>query len=123
MVRSLTGLRQGTELDEGALTGAANAAAEYVEDIHPELYVDVLDADGVTVLSSTFTPTDQVRLGSAMLAHRWFARRSSPLGVAGYAELGSAGILRYDPDIARLLGIGSEGGRFVFGAPSPDPVV
>jgi hypothetical protein len=58
-----------------------------------------------------------------MLAHRWYSRRGSPLGVAGYAELGVAGILRFDPDIAKLLGLGTEG-PFVFGAPTtPIPVI
>lgn len=108
-VRQWSGQRQGDTADTAALTLAANAAAAYVERLHPELF-DEADPP-------VFTATPEILLGSAMLAHRWYARRASPLGIAGYAELGSAGILRYDPDIARLLGLGSEGGRFVFGAP------
>jgi hypothetical protein len=114
VVRAQTGLRQGTPTDDAALVLAANAAAEYVEELRPELFLPgELPED-----PAVFTPTHRVKLAAAMLAHRWYSRRSSPLGVAGYGELGSAGILRYDPDIARLLGIGSESGRFVFGAPT-----
>lgn len=94
-------------MDSDALKLAANAAAEYVEDLKPDEF-----------LGQSFTPSARTLLGAAMLAHRWYSRRASPLGVAGYAEFGSAGILRYDPDIARLLGIGTESGRFVFGAPT-----
>jgi hypothetical protein len=114
VVRAQTGLRQGSAVDDEALKLAANAAAEYVEELKPELYVTAGDPP-----VTSYEPTHRVRLGAAMLAHRWYARRASPLGVAGYGELGSAGILRYDPDIARLLDIGTEGGRFVFGAPTP----
>ena len=113
VVRAQTGLRQGSATDDAALLLAANAAAEYVEELRPELFTVPEPPEG-----PLYVPTHRVLLASAMLAHRWYSWRSSPLGVAGYGELGSAGILRYDPDIARLLGIGSESGRFVFGAPT-----
>jgi len=109
VVRQWSGQRQGDTGDTASLTLAANAAAEYVEDLKPDMFTD---AD-----PPVFEPTPTVLLGAAMLAHRWYSRRSSPLGVAGYAELGSAGILRYDPDVAKLLGLGTEG-KFVFGAPT-----
>jgi hypothetical protein len=113
VVRAQTGLRQGSTTDDAALLMAANAAAEYVEELRPDLFLDPVPPEG-----PLFVPSSRVFLAAAMLAHRWYSRRSSPLGVAGYGELGAAGILRYDPDIARLLGIGSESGRFVFGAPT-----
>lgn len=116
VVREWSGQRQGDTNDTASLQLAANAAAAYVEDLHPELFTGG-DPDAEPPVPAVFTPTPQLKLGAAMLAHRWYSRRAAPLGVAGYAEMGSAGILRYDPDIAKLLGIGTEGGRFVFGAP------
>lgn len=59
-------------------------------------------------------PAD-VTLGSMMLAWRWYQRRNSPLGVAGYQDYGTSALLRHDPDIAKLLGIGADG-PFVFAA-------
>lgn len=115
-VRQWSGQRQGDTADTAALQLAANAAAGYVEGLHPELFTTP-DPLADPPVEAVFEPTPEILLGSAMLAHRWYSRRASPLGVAGYAELGAAGILRYDPDIARLLGMGTEGGRFVFGAP------
>lgn len=117
MVRQAAGLRAGTTQDDAALELAADAAAEYVEELKPEHWTTP-EPPALPV----YDPPATVKLGAAMLAHRWYARRGSPLGVAGYQELGAAGILRYDPDIARLLGIGTDGGAFVFGAPRP-PVV
>lgn len=65
-----------------------------------------------------FEPSADVVLGAAMLAARWHARRGSTLGTVGYPEFGSAMIMRHDPDIGRMLRIGSLSGAFVFGAPS-----
>lgn len=118
MVRQAAGLRAGTTQDDDSLRLAADAAAAYVEDLRPE-YLTAGDPEADPPTEDSYEPPATILLGAAMLAHRWYARRGSPLGVAGYAELGAAGILRYDPDIARLLGIGTDGGRFVFGAPSP----
>lgn len=121
-VRTWSGQRMGDTLDTGALQLAANAAAEYVEELKPELWVG-RDLTAVPPVPGTYEPTPKVLLGASMLAHRWYSRRGSPLGVAGYADLGVAGILRFDPDIAKLLGLGTEG-PFVFGAPTtPYPVV
>jgi len=116
VVRQSVGLRPGTPVDDAALLLAANAAAAYVEDLPAW---KALDPAPSTAGEAPAT----LLLGAAMLAHRWYARRGSPLGVTGYAELGAAGILRYDPDIARLLGIGSDGGAFVFGAPTTPAAV
>ena len=68
-----------------------------------------------------FEPTKSVKLGAAYLAWRLYARRTSPLGVLGFTDDGAAGILREDPDIAKLLGIGRRG-RFTVGGTGP-PVV
>lgn len=115
-VRQWSGQRQGDAADTAALQLAINAAAGYVERVRSELWT-AGDPLADPPVAPVFEPTPEVLLGSAMLAHRWYSRRASPLGVTGYAELGSSGILRYDPDIARLLGLGTDGGRFVFGAP------
>jgi hypothetical protein len=40
------------------------------------------------------------------------------LGGAGFSEFGSSPILRYDPDIQRLLKIGVFA-PFIFGSPTP----
>lgn len=47
-----------------------------------------------------------VQLAGLMYAARLWSRRSSPAGLANFAEFGAAEVLRYDPDIDRLLGIG-----------------
>ena len=59
-------------------------------------------------------PAD-VLLGGLMLAWRWYQRRSSPMGVTLSPSGDPIEVLRHDPDIARLLGVGSSGG-FVFGS-------
>lgn len=100
--------------DQPALQQACNAVAEYVEEVHPEKFVP---GDDPLVDPPVFVPGPRYFLGSVMFAARLTARRSSVLGVQGYAELGGSPILRTDPDIARLLKIG--GFRsFSFGAPS-----
>lgn len=111
VVRTHAGLRPGDATDTGALLLAANAAAELVEELHPQGF----DSS----VPPVYSPAKHKHLlGAALLAFRWYSRRAAPLGVAGYAELGAAGILRHDPDVARLLELGPAG-RFVFGAPTP----
>lgn len=51
-------------------------------------------------------PAD-VQQGAVMQAARLFSRRNSPTGVAAYTDSGPAYVARWDPDIERLLGIGS----------------
>jgi hypothetical protein len=46
-----------------------------------------------------------VQLGATMLGARWYQKRASPNGVVDYTEFGAAQVLRYDPDVGRLLGI------------------
>lgn len=93
-------------------TAAVDAAVEWVEDKRS----DLTQAD--------LAVSARVQLGTSMLAHRWWQRRSSPMGTGGYAEFGADTTLRHDPDIAKLLGIGTAGG-FRFGAAGhvPAPVV
>lgn len=67
--------------------------------------------------SPEFVPPADVILGAVMLASRYRARRGSVLGTTGYPEFGSGLIMRSDPDIARLLRLGSFA-PFGFGAPS-----
>lgn len=95
------------DVDEDAFEGALEAACALVERKRPDLFD--------TATPPVFAPDAAVKLGTAMLAHRYYARRSSPLGAAQFTEFGAGTILRYDPDIGRLLGLGTEGG-FVFGA-------
>jgi hypothetical protein len=42
-----------------------------------------------------------------MMAGRLFRRRESPAGVAAFGELGAVYVMRNDPDVAMLLGLGS----------------
>ena len=108
----------GPQMDDG-LTLALAAAVSYVETDaaspkrRADLWTDVGDPP-----VATFAPTPEIQLGPVMLAARWFTRRNSLTGTTtGYGDFGTGTILRYDPDIARLLRIGSEA-PFGFGAPS-----
>jgi hypothetical protein len=51
-------------------------------------------------------PTADIILGTLRLAGRWHERRRSPDGLVDMADLGSARVPSFDPDIDRLLGIG-----------------
>lgn len=94
------------DVDEATFAGSLDAACALVERKRPDL---------ATGDPAVFNPDAAIELGTAMLAHRYYARRSAPLGAAQFTEFGAGTILRYDPDIGRLLGLGTEGG-FVFGA-------
>ena len=114
---ALIALTPGDITDTTAFGGALEAARDHVEKKRPDLFVPatpVVDPPEPPV----FTPGGDVMLGTAMLAHRWYERRASPLGVAEYSEFNGGTILRYDPDIAKLLGVGTEG-AFLFGAAAP----
>lgn len=99
------------DVDEPTFTGALDAACTKVEEKRSDL------KDG-----SAFAADAAIKLGTAMLAHRLYARRGSPLGAAQFTEFGAGTILRYDPDIGRLLGLGTEG-KFNFGAAGYTPPV
>lgn len=98
------------EWDSTSMQAFADGARSYVEERRRDLFVP----DGVDPDLLVFAPTPAVRVGAAMLAYRLYARRTAPLGVIGFTEDGAAGIMREDPDIARMLGIGRHRG-FVFG--------
>lgn len=83
-----------------------DAAAAFIERRRKDLFVGD---------PAVFTPGADVKLGTAMLANRLYARRTSPLGTSLNTEFGGSDFLRSDPDIAKLCGIESEG-KFVFGA-------
>lgn len=105
----LTYARQDGDIapDDPAVVSATDGAAAVVQRL-----VDRID--WTTVTDATTVPAD-VMLGAIMLAWRFYQRRNSPLGVSGYQDFGTSPLLRHDPDIARLFGIGPEG-AFVFGS-------
>lgn len=71
------------------------AAAAYVQTRRPGLDY-----------SSTDTVPADVKLGTAILTARLWARRGTTLGLANFGEFGPAFIARIDPDIGRLIGLG-----------------
>lgn len=48
-----------------------------------------------------------VEVGADMMAGRLFRRRESPAGVAAFGDMGAVYVMRNDPDVAMLLGLGS----------------
>lgn len=92
--RALVG---GTDDD---LDAARMAAAAFVESHRADLvWLDTLPEE---------VPAD-VWLGAVLLTNRLLARRGSPQGVAELGEFGPATVLRTDPDVERLLGLGRYG--------------
>lgn len=87
-------------------TADVAAACEYVEGKRKDLFS--------TAVPPMFVAGPMIKLGTAMLANRLYARRTSPLGASQNVEFGGSDFLRQDPDIAKLLGIGIEG-KPVFG--------
>lgn len=79
------------------------AAASWVEGARRDLQTVVITPDATTV---TYDPPPEVVLGAAMLAARLYARKGSPTGLASFGEFGPAAVLRLDPDVERLLGVG-----------------
>lgn len=106
-----------SRLSVPALDECCQATRAYVERSRPDLFVA---PDPLVPEVTEFVADAAVRVGAALLAHRFYARRTSPLGVLGLTDTGASGILREDPDIARLLGVGAAG-AFVFGS-APWPV-
>jgi len=93
--------RQGDPGDDVTLEAARVGAAAYVERVRPDLVVRDEAGD-----PASFAATDDVKLGALILAARFYARKGSPMGVATFAEFGAAQIVRLDPDVERLLGLG-----------------
>lgn len=75
------------------------AATAYVERLRP----DLLDT---TVTPAVFRATPDVAEGALLVAARLHARKGSPAGLASYGEFGPAAVLRFDPDVERLLSLG-----------------
>jgi hypothetical protein len=91
-----------------ALTAATAAAVAFVERVRSDLHTGQAELP--------FDASDDVKHGAAMLAARLYERRGSLMGVAASSGYEAAGqILRYDPDIEQLLGIGKSR-PFGFGA-------
>lgn len=111
-VGAVLGTDLAESIDNTAMQEFCDAVRAYVEPRRQDLLNGAVPP--------VFTPTADVRVGAALMAYRLYTRRTSPLGVTGGTEDTPAGILRHDPDIARLLGIGPEG-KFVFGAGVPLP--
>lgn len=96
----------GPIIDDGALAFWTAAARDYVEDVRPDLLVVTFAEDGVTVESSSYVPTDRVKGGTVLLAHRLYQRRNAALGIVGVTSDAVASVIRNDPDVERMLGIG-----------------
>lgn len=92
-----------------AWVGDVDAATAWVERNRKDLFD--------TAEPPVFVADAAIKLGTAMLASRWYARRRSPLGTTASAEFGAAELMRHDPDVAKLLGLGVDG-AFTFGAPT-----
>lgn len=97
---TVAGQLPGVELDgSGELPAdvelARMAAAEFVEGARGDLRTP-----------EGFTAGPAVQLGAALLVGRLHARKGSPQGLVGFSEFGPAAVLREDPDVARLLGLG-----------------
>lgn len=74
------------------------AAADHCERQRPDLFAPV---DGV------LPPVgDRIVFAGVLAAARLYARRSSPAGLASFGEFGAAEVLRLDPDVSKLLGVG-----------------
>lgn len=101
-----TGVKAGSA-DEAGVDRRRVATAAFVERHRRDLAG--VDLDG----TPTFTPTPDVVEGAILLAARLHARKGSPTGIASYGEFGPAAVLRFDPDIDRLLGIGRSVGPVI----------
>lgn len=77
------------------------AACRVVERARPDL--------GLELVTDPAAVDEAVAHGTRLLAARLYARKGSPQGIATFGELGAASILRSDPDIGLLLGIGRYG--------------
>lgn len=92
----------------GVVETCRNAAASWCEEQRPDLFADVVttNPDGTTTTTPAPAPSDSVVMAGVLASARLYARRSSPAGLASYGEFGAAEVLRLDPDVSRLLGVG-----------------
>lgn len=86
--------------DDAVLQRQLDASVSFVQRVRPSFN---FAADPLSELPA---PTADLTLGTIRLAGRWYTRRRSPDALVAMAELGSARIPSFDPDIERLLGIG-----------------
>lgn len=87
--------------DDERFQSNLDAAVAWIEGVRPEFNYH---ADPLSTLPE---PTENLVLGIIRLAARWKTRTNSPDGLVSLgAELGSARIPSFDPDIERMLGIG-----------------
>lgn len=86
--------------DDARLQRQLDASVVFVERVRPRFNY------AADPLSELPAPTADLVLGTLRLAGRWHTRRRSPDGLIQMAELGSARVPSFDPDIERLLGIG-----------------
>lgn len=87
--------------DHPLIEQVRRAAADHCEDQRRDLLRTDPDTAAVT-----FTATDRVVQAGLLATARLLARQSSPTGQVSYGEFGAADILRLDPDVSRLLGVG-----------------
>lgn len=109
------------ETTDASLQLAVDAVVAYVPTASVRTKAYYTPADPLaepTPIEESFDPPGDIKLGGIMLAARWHDRRGATLGTTGYTEFGTGTILRHDPDIARLLGLGTSATTFSFGAPS-----
>lgn len=90
------------ERDDVELQQDLDAAVVVVERVRSDLDYT---ADPM-LLDTVPRPDSDLVLGTIRLAGRWNARRRSPDGLVAMAELGTARVPSFDPDIERLLQIG-----------------
>lgn len=100
-LKSELGIELADTRDDVQLTRVLDAAIAFVERVRNGQFDFAGD-----VLSDLPAPTADLKLGTLMLARRWHTRRRSPDGLVQMAELGSARVSSFDPDIDRLLRIG-----------------
>lgn len=83
--------------DDAAITTATAAAAEAVELRAPRGFVT--DEGGAEI-----PPPAMLLEAGLLLTNRLMSRRNSPDGVVGVSDMGTATILSYDADIAKMIG-------------------
>jgi hypothetical protein len=79
-------------LDDESLTAAVAASNGAVAALRPELPPDVWP--------------DGVEFAATLYAARLYRRRGSVEGLAGYQDMGGVPVIRIDPDVQALLGLG-----------------
>lgn len=100
------------------------AAAAQVEVARPDLLVPIDGSDATwqevngdlswddledPSADWSYSPTSDVFYAALLITARLYARKGSPTGIASYGEFGPAAVLRFDPDVERLLMVGRYG--------------